>query len=141
MVDLESLKEILIKLQKQAQPQSRATEYALRRQFGDMVFDPKNETMEFIGRFDDVVKRLRKCSNANLNDDEVKRELMMAIEKSCPNIYTKNLATEKGLTIDEIKTMMIDEEIRKKELQRREETKLDTAMAVTRTKSKTPRKK
>lgn len=130
VMNIESAKEMLEKLQLIAQPQTRATEYALHRQFGDLSYNSREESVtDFTARFDNLVEKLQRCPNVRMSDDEMRRGFLMAIESECPNVYMRDLASEKGLSLNELKSLMIEEEHQAKEVRRREEVKESTAMS------------
>uniref|UniRef100_A0A146LFR3 Uncharacterized protein n=1 Tax=Lygus hesperus TaxID=30085 RepID=A0A146LFR3_LYGHE len=110
--------EIMQILDRAGEPTSKHTEFALRKQFVDMKFNPDAETaLEFMSRFNDILERIRRC--CPVDERSAKANLLMAIEEACPTIHMLEMATKEGLTIDEIQTKLFEEEGRNREIRRR----------------------
>ncbi len=131
--------EVMKTLITMCQPSGKLTSYALRKQFNDMKFDANAETVvDFLARFNDLVAKIRRCEK--LEDEDVRRNLIIAIEEACPGIHMKEMASEGNLSLADIQSLMREEELRTKEQNRRRDdtsllTKQGNAMLTKQTKS------
>ena len=107
------------KLNEVKYPLMVSTRFAARRAWNSINFNKGKETAtEFNNRFDDIKKNLEK-QNVEVNEDEVKENFLMATELGFPEVNRKNDASQGKLSIDELKTILITEEAREKEIQER----------------------
>ncbi|CAA9995503.1 unnamed protein product, partial [Nesidiocoris tenuis] len=136
--NIEDPAELMMVLDNFGDSTSRHAEYSLRKKFGDIRYEPSEETViEFLARFDDLVDKIRRC--AELTDDQVKFNFLVAIENGCSAVQMMDLNSREGLSITDLKAKMFEEENRMKELRRRENNGLDQAMFGA-TKKKLPTK-
>ena len=125
-------KELLLKLEKLIDSSGIGSVYELYKRFNELLYNPKNESaLEFNNRFDVLAERIRRRKHLEL--EEEKRNYLFAVEKYAPSILQREKnqyqINRTGLTIEELKEALIEEEDKDKETQRRlEENEASSAM-------------
>lgn len=100
-------------------PKMLSLRFAIERNWNSLTFQKDTESgIEFINRFDDLVRDLQK-QGETISERELKENFLMATEIACPEITRKFDASRGELTIDELKSFLVNEEARHKEAKER----------------------
>ncbi len=117
-------RETLKLLEQMGEPKNKHAAYVAKRKFIDLRYNKSEQSaLDFFTDFEALVARIRRCGRGQeeLDDEAVKHNLLTAIEASGPAVHLKEMKTEKGMSIVDIKALVLAEEEREKELNRREE--------------------
>ncbi|CAB0001610.1 unnamed protein product, partial [Nesidiocoris tenuis] len=106
--NLSDPKEILSVLRKFCEPTSKAFVNNLMQKFARLDFESQVETpLEFINRFDDLVRKIRQINSDVMNEPYIKQTFMGAIRDT--HTYQRELDNEAGFGLSQLKNMLIEE--------------------------------
>uniref|UniRef100_A0A146M201 CCHC-type domain-containing protein n=1 Tax=Lygus hesperus TaxID=30085 RepID=A0A146M201_LYGHE len=101
-------KEILTTLGKYCEPTSKTFINNLMQQFARMNFESQLETpLEFINRFDELVRKVRQINPEIMNEPYIKQTFMGAIRDT--HTYQRELDNDAGFGLNHLKNMLVDE--------------------------------
>ncbi|CAB0006877.1 unnamed protein product [Nesidiocoris tenuis] len=106
--NLSDPKEILSVLRKFCEQTSKAFVNNLMQKFARLDFESQVETpLEFINRFDDLVRKIRQINSDVMNEPYIKQTFMGAIRDT--HTYQRELDNEAGFGLSQLKNMLIEE--------------------------------
>lgn len=111
--------EILNKIENIKNPTMSSSKFATKRTWNSANFDKNHENaVDFIIRFDDLKTKVEAFGEP-LAEREVVENFLMAIDNSYPELIRKYDASGEKLSLEELKSLLINEEGREKETQER----------------------